>query len=49
MLVTAAAGSRWSESGGSILWFAVLGVGGLAVLGSFLNLLLLQELVTWTS
>lgn len=36
-----AAESRWNESGGSILWFAVLGVGGLAVLSSFLNLLLL--------
>lgn len=41
VLVTAAAESRWNESGGSVLWFAGLGVGGLAVLGSFLNLLLL--------
>lgn len=38
---SAAAESRWNESGGSVLWFAVLGVGGLAVLGSLLNLLLL--------
>lgn len=41
MLVAAAVQSRWNESGGSVLWFAVLGVDGLAVLGSFLNLLLL--------
>lgn len=41
VLVTAAAESRWNKSGGSVLWFAVFGVGGLAVLGSFLNLLLL--------
>lgn len=43
VLVTAAAESRWNKSGGSVLWFAVLGVGGLAVLGSLLNLLLLPE------
>lgn len=34
VLVSAAVESRWNESGGSVLWFVVLAVGGLAVLGS---------------